>query len=1003
MYKQIFSKSPIACGIALALGAGNLSTLAVADGDLETAGSMDEIVVTGIRASLMASVDRKRDSFGVVDAITAEDIGKFPDTNLAESLQRITGVSIDRSNGEGSRITVRGMGPEFNLVTLNGRQMPTTGGRSFDFADIASESVSAVEIYKTAKASLPTGGIGATVNMETTKPLNAPGFRASVGAKGVHETSIGKGLGDDFTPEIAGLFSNTFAEDRVGILISGAVQERNNREESAAVDNWIPNVTLPTASVENNNLREDGATWYPQNTGYSVADIERKRSNGQMVLQFAPTDALTATLDYTYSKVEFEKNFNAFGIWFNNGASTTAATVNERGTYTYVEEAANDYATNIGRDQTQRENKSLGLNLAWQATDNLSLEFDYHDSSAEDKGVGLGRDAFLIIGNTSCGWCADVPELFGEGTADIYRKSATFNSSGIPIYDMNFTRDGGATTFDELATSDIGSLFGGVSDGIDQNDMTQFQLHGVWENEDGGAVLKNIRFGAARTEQDFSSRSAYSGLKPAGWWLWSAQYWDDNTFVRESTDGLLDDFSNSGDRPVDYYYSADFDTVLDVYETIEDKVDAPCCYWPGWGEDYVVTDEQGNPVRGRLWSGPLSTAAQVSEVVDSVYTQFDFEGEFNGLMFSAVAGLRYEEAEVTSTGYDTPATNIVWIGGNEFIYEETPEPAFSSGSGTTKQFLPSLDFRLDVTDSLVSRFSYSRSLARPPIAELRSTTDFPGSPKIGQRKIVTGDPALKPYIADNFDLSLEYYYDDNGSYVSAGYFTKIVDNFLVSTTSRENYGDIRDVYNGPRAEQARAELIAEGIQATDVNVFARINDNLGAAENTPVQPDASDPLAVFDVTRLSNAETGNLRGFEFAVQHMLGRSGWGLAANATLVSGDVNADRDVVGTQFALPGMSDSANLSVFYENDLLSARVAYNWRDEFLSGFDQHSSPVFTEEYSQLDANVSFSVTENVDVFVEGLNLTDEVQRSYVRYPDQLLRANQYGARFNIGVRATF
>src|SRR6187549_1357508 len=129
--------------------------------------TLEEVVVTGLRGSLKASMETKRDAVGVVDAITAEDMGKFPDTNLAESLQRISGVSIDRRNGEGAQVTARGFGPQFNLITLNGRQIPGADafgggqadiggvgpqGRSFNFANLSSEAVSAVEVYKTARA-----------------------------------------------------------------------------------------------------------------------------------------------------------------------------------------------------------------------------------------------------------------------------------------------------------------------------------------------------------------------------------------------------------------------------------------------------------------------------------------------------------------------------------------------------------------------------------------------------------------------------------------------------------------------------------------------------------------------------------------------------------------------------------------------------------------------------------------------------------------------------------
>ena len=185
---------------------------------------VEVIQVSGIRGSLLRAMDIKRDSSGIVDAISAEDMGKFPDSNLAESLQRITGVSIDRASGEGSQVTVRGFGAANNLITLNGRQLPTTtGSRTFDFANIASESVSGVEVYKTADASVTSGGIGATINLSTHRPFQSPATKATFGVKLVDDKSTDKG---DKTPEISGLYSQTFADETFGISISGSYQER---------------------------------------------------------------------------------------------------------------------------------------------------------------------------------------------------------------------------------------------------------------------------------------------------------------------------------------------------------------------------------------------------------------------------------------------------------------------------------------------------------------------------------------------------------------------------------------------------------------------------------------------------------------------------------------------------------------------------------------------------------------------------------------------------------
>ena len=238
MHSQPFAKQRLAQAVSIAIGVSlNYSVSAqdtIADEPL-----VEEVVVTGIRSSLKRAMDTKRDSQGVVDAITAEDIGDFPDTNLAEALQRITGVAIDRQRGEGATVTVRGFGADFNLVTLNGRQMPTHSGlgRSFDFGDIASESVSGVEVYKTSRANIPSGGIGATINVLTAKPLDRPGLQLSASAKAVHDKSTY--AGDDATPEFSAFASQTFFNDTVGIALSGTFQERHSGMAQAFNTAWL--------------------------------------------------------------------------------------------------------------------------------------------------------------------------------------------------------------------------------------------------------------------------------------------------------------------------------------------------------------------------------------------------------------------------------------------------------------------------------------------------------------------------------------------------------------------------------------------------------------------------------------------------------------------------------------------------------------------------------------------------------------------------------------------
>ena len=466
----------------------------------------------------------------------------------------------------------------------------------------------------------------------------------------------------------------------------------------------------------------------------------------------------------------------------------------------------------------------------------------------------------------------------------------------------------------------------------------------------------------------------------------------------------------SGGPAVDYYYTVPIEQGLEVMETVQvapcanpgcDNVSNGAVFWQSWGPDF--TDADGT--RGRAWAGPLSDSTIVEEEIASLYTQIVIEDEFNGMPFNAVLGLRYEDAETKSVGTDSPPSGVSWNNANEWTYI-AGESQRSSGSGKTQFWLPSLDIDMEVIDDVVTRFSYSRSIARPGIDQLGSTRSFPGTPNVGTRLVDQGNPELLPYISDNFDLSVEWYYDE-GSYVSVGYFNKEVDNWIVASSVQTTFPDLglRDPQNGPRAAQAEQDLIDAGQPVTNQNLFDQINANLG--NTTPPLPPIleapDDPLMVFSASTFDNLEDANLFGMEFAIQHMFGESGWGVQANATIVNGDVEADPDILSKQFALTGLSDTANFTVFFENDMFSARVAYNWRDEFLSGFGEFDTPIFVEDYQQVDANFTWFASDRLAVFLEGINITEETQRSFFRYPEQFQRGAQYGARWSIGARYNF
>src|SRR6202163_3178328 len=326
--------------IRAALGYGSASCLAMMaatgamaqDGAGQTAGatadaqsgdSLSAIVVTGIRASITSARAIKRDSQGIVDAIAPEDIGKLPDTNLAESLQRITGVSIDRSGGEGEFITVRGFGPEFNTVLVNRRQIATAtdpsqaSGRAFSFDTLASELVSGVEVYKSSTAHLQSGGVGATVNIKTARPFDYSGFKFSGSADMNHDQNSGKSA-----PDASFLVSDLFADGKLGALLSGSYQKRYDELKAATTDGWIVHGGTPTsainggAGVAKTATNPQGNLFVPQDFGSQEQFETRERIGGTVVLQYKPNDNLTLTSDTLYSRFTNTTDTRSYGHWF---------------------------------------------------------------------------------------------------------------------------------------------------------------------------------------------------------------------------------------------------------------------------------------------------------------------------------------------------------------------------------------------------------------------------------------------------------------------------------------------------------------------------------------------------------------------------------------------------------------------------------------------------------------------------------------------------------------
>src|SRR5690606_18500014 len=338
-------------------------SLAIAASVHSQAQDLEEVIVTGYKASLKTAMDTKRDSNGVVDAISSEDIGKFPDTNLAEALQRITGVSIDRSGGEGRQITVRGLGPQFNTVLFNGRQMPNANAsRGFNFDTVAAEMVSGVEVYKSSTATTQSGGIGATVNVKTARPLEL-GNKVAGSIKALNETKI-----DVVTPGVSGLFSTTI-NDNFGVLAAVSFQERQYQSDSVEQRRWdwrsrrpaTLGTYLPLPDANGNLLNAD---FYPTQTAVKRQEFERERLNGSLVFEYKPADNLSITVDAQYSDLQQEGMEYENAVWYGYGDNEVYA-IDDKGTIINrtVTDAGVDFFVN--NPVTQETGLSTGIEVDW--------------------------------------------------------------------------------------------------------------------------------------------------------------------------------------------------------------------------------------------------------------------------------------------------------------------------------------------------------------------------------------------------------------------------------------------------------------------------------------------------------------------------------------------------------------------------------------------------------------------------------------------------------------
>lgn len=738
----MFKKIRLFCALLmLGFGVSSLSfgqTEANKDSSSDTSAQkeenpVEEVIVTGIRGSLNRAMDIKRDADNLVDAISAEDLGKFPDQNLAESLQRVPGVSIDRNEGEGQFVSVRGLGPEFNAVLLNGRALASIdSSRSFSFNIIAAELVSGTDVHKSPLANMQEGSLGATVDIKTHRPLEMGEFKAAAGVEWLRDNMSGES-----DPQFSGLISNTYMDGRIGVLLSFSSQQRRSRTDEALTFGYLPESSFDYDNDGNPDLED---VYMPRNYDQIVRRNDSDRDGGNFVFQYQANEKLRITFDALYSKYSTSYREDVLAHWFEDYAITSAE-IDARRTVvrlTAGPPSATDYLNRLS--STPTTTRAYGFNFDWDSTENLTLLADISYSKAERNNGGNTTDT--------------VAGFFNNYTFD--------NTGGTELPSIQFDANLDPSV---IRPNWVGRFGDNIVD-----DVTEVKLGADWKLESG--ALKKIGYGVFHSDRT-KSKQALRTARPMN--CLYCGYPDgvdipDNLFsVLDAGDGFLSGVS--GDVPNEWlvFNSNELFAFLESDAAIQGLSTDPA--------EVLAAQQQVALYDGFNVHPYLSTSYDVNEQVLGAYIDFDFRGEMGDKSWMIYAGIRYVETDVASSGYQFELVDLEAIP-NTNLYQivESDDWVPVTVKHNYNHVLPTMNAKLNLTEDWVVRAAYSETITRPTLSEMYPKTIYFDGP-LSNLEGWGGNPKLVPFESTNIDLALEWYYS-KGAYVSVSAYRKDIDNFI---------------------------------------------------------------------------------------------------------------------------------------------------------------------------------------------------------------------------------
>lgn len=936
---------------------------------------VEVIEVKGFSTSLIKSLNQKRFSDTVSEQLSADDLGGLPDVSMADALTRLPGISAVRTGGQAAEINIRGLAGDFVFSTLNGReQVSTSGNRSIEFDQYPSELINSAAVYKSPKASLIEGGVAGTVELETASPLsNDKQHTFGANIRGMFNDRASEvSDAEEYGNRLSFSYQGKFADDTLGVALGYA------------------RLFQPSVATQYIGLAPGGilsGTDFIPSEGFEIQHKggEETRNGYMAAIEWAPHDDFTLKADGFLSRFDSKEFARGYRVKLESTQSSYANLVTTPDNYvtggTFYRNENSATRVEIVNDDNQDfdEVASFGIKGDWNISDNWSMSFDASYSSAESD-FRNGLLWSLVAEDATV-----ANPVFDENVSIVYQ------NNGLNLPNVGFSQ---AEAFSDINRVMVSKY--GIYPYQNEDEIEAFRLDFKYQMDN--EFISSIEFGARYSDRTYSNdRSVF-------------EYGSDSGFPNSApplrlTEDMVEVVNWQGDFGYfPSYLSIDLDKALNAW--FPSGIPQPVQTW-GSSNPGVINSPTPGLGPNTAWS--ITESGSVFEEVTSAYVMANIDAELGDIPVSGNLGVRMVDTKQASTVLQDVQGDP--LQGAQYIVDDAGliNDQFASlviGDSYT-DYLPSLNLNFKITDNDQIRFAAAKVMGRPPINRLFANANVRVSDVFGSIDEDTGDivltnptaeingsstnsPFLRPFYADQYDISYERYFDESdGAFVFALFYKNIQS--FIDTTATRPYDFAANGFDVP------SEVV---VTVTNEDGLAELDGN-----GEPITVTIPTENGTY-TTAQNNSEGGYIRGVEVAyteVYSMLPGMWSGLGLNASFSYTESEIQRTTGNGVFTgnLPGLSEQvASVTLFWEYEGFESRVSTRYRNPFVSkqvGVNEQT--VNYDGETVVDLQASYDINDNLSVLFQANNVTDAPTKSYFGNESLTGTIQYFGTQYFLGM----